>query len=264
LFELRATDRAFTIDEVGACLAARGIDLPLAAVRTLHERTEGWVAGVRIAILALTSPGATVELVDEFDGDDHAVADYLVTEVLARLPVDTRRFLLETGVCATLDVGLARHLTGRRDAADLLARLERENVFTVRLGREREVYRYHELFRAFLRAELVTGPGITAILDWRGRELTSILERLGPSERTGPQVVLVGAAAALAIEDHARADRWLEPRPPSRRRWRSWPSCRRCWRSPRSLQLERSRSTPSRPTSAGSTASWRSTTGAPP
>jgi LuxR family transcriptional regulator, maltose regulon positive regulatory protein len=254
LHELRAADLAFTLDEVATCLTQRGLDLPPATIRTLHERTEGWVAGVRIAILALTSPGATVDLVDDFDGDDHAVADYLVTEVLARIPDDTRRFLLETGVCATLDVGLARHLTGREDAATLLARLERENAFTVRLGRGRDVYRYHELFRTFLRAELrrtdpgaarrlhgeagrwlldhgdplhatehlvaagdvsalevlVTGTGITAILDGRARELTSILERLAPAERTGRTVALVGAAAALAIEDGARADRWLD------------------------------------------------------
>jgi LuxR family transcriptional regulator, maltose regulon positive regulatory protein len=253
LLELRAADLAFTVDEVAACLAIQGLDLPSATVRTLHERTEGWVAGVRIAVLALTSPGGTADLIDEFDGDDHAVADYLVTEVLARIPEDTRRFLLVTGVCATLDVGLARHLTGRADAAELLARLERENAFTVRLGRGRDVYRYHELFRTFLRAELRrvdpaaerrlhgeagrwllahgdplhamehliaagdvaaladlgTGPGITAILDGRGRELTAILERLGHAARAGHPVALVGAAAAVAIDDGVRADRWL-------------------------------------------------------
>jgi LuxR family transcriptional regulator, maltose regulon positive regulatory protein len=253
LLELRAADLAFTVDEVAACLSVRGLELPPATVRTLHERTEGWVAGVRIAILALTSPGATTDLIDAFDGDDHAVADYLVTEVLARIPEDARRFLLETGVCATLEVGLARHLTGRADAAEVLARLERENAFTVRSGRGRDVYRYHELFRTFLRAELrradpaaerrlhgeaarwllahgdplhamehliaagdvaaladlVTAPGITAILDGRGRELTTILERLDPADRTGHPAALVGAAAALAVEDGARADRWL-------------------------------------------------------
>jgi LuxR family transcriptional regulator, maltose regulon positive regulatory protein len=254
LLELRAADLAFTADEVADCLAARGLQVPSATVRTLHERTEGWVGGVRIGVLALASPGATPDLIDRFDGDDHAVADYLVTEVLARMPDDMRRFLLHTSVCATLDVGLARHLTGRADAASVLERLARENAFTTRLGRGRDVYRYHELLHTFLRAELrrtapeaeralhaaagswlashgdalhalehlvaagdvgplvdlAIGPGVTAVLDGRAKEVSAILDRLGPRERASRPLALVGAVAALAVEDIGRADRWLD------------------------------------------------------
>lgn len=264
LLELRAPDLAFTREEVADCLAAQGLELPPDSVRVLHARTEGWVAGVRIAILAMASGGATTDLIDGFDGDDHTVADYLGTEVLARMASDTRTFLLRTSICATLPVGLARHLSGRRDAAAILERLERENAFTLRLGRGREVYRYHELFHTFLRAELrrsepgaerdlhraagrwllehgdhlhamehlvaagdvarlcevATDAGVSAILDGRAREVSTILGRLGQAERPARPVALVAAAAALAVEDTGLAERWLAdawPGPAERR-----------------------------------------------
>ena len=154
LRELRATDLAFTLDEAAAFVASQGVALSHASLRALQERTEGWVAGVKIAALALQDADDPEEFVARFGGDDHAVADYLVTEVLAALPAPTRDFLLRTSVCTPIGVGLAQRLTARADAAAVLDELERDNVFTRRLGRGRDTYRYHELLRTFLAAEL--------------------------------------------------------------------------------------------------------------
>jgi LuxR family transcriptional regulator, maltose regulon positive regulatory protein len=160
LRELRGDDLAFTIEETTACLEGQGLDLPSTAVRTLQDRTEGWAAGVRIAALALVGSDDRSGLIERFGGDDHAVADYLVTEVLANLTEDRRSFLLRTSVCTALRVDLARALSGRDDAGVILDRLERDRVFTQREGRTREAYRYHELFRTYLLAELRrTDPG---------------------------------------------------------------------------------------------------------
>jgi LuxR family transcriptional regulator, maltose regulon positive regulatory protein len=154
LRELRGEDLAFTADETTAYLEGQGVHLSTTALRTLQERTEGWAAGVRIAALALAGSEDPGSLIERFGGDDHAVADYLVTEVLANLTEDRRGFLLRTSVCSTLRVDLARALSGREDAGALLDALERDHVFTQRQGRTREAYRYHELFRTYLLAEL--------------------------------------------------------------------------------------------------------------
>jgi LuxR family transcriptional regulator, maltose regulon positive regulatory protein len=159
LRELRATDLAFTLEEAAAFLASREVDLPEAPLRALHERTEGWVAGIKIAALALQDAEDAEDFVERFSGDDHAVADYLVTEVLAALPTPTRDVLLRTSICTQISVDLAQHLTGRADAAAVLAELERDNVFTRRLGRGRDTYRYHELLRTYLAAELRRSEG---------------------------------------------------------------------------------------------------------
>jgi LuxR family transcriptional regulator, maltose regulon positive regulatory protein len=213
LLELRAPDLAFTVDEVDDCLRNGGLELAATSIRTLHQRTEGWVAGVRIAVLALSSPGATTELVAAFDGDDHAVAEYLVTEVLARIPEETRRFLLETSVCPTLDVGLARHLTGRADAAAVLEGLVAENAFTLRLGRGREVYRYHELLHTYLSAELRrTDPAAVAALHGRagrwvlehGDPLHAMEHLVAAGDVEGLCDAVLGAGVTAILDGRAR------------------------------------------------------------
>jgi LuxR family transcriptional regulator, maltose regulon positive regulatory protein len=154
LRELRGEDLAFTLEETTAYLVGQGLDLPSTSIQTLQGRTEGWAAGVRIAALALAGSDDRCALVERFGGDDHAVADYLVTEVLANVSDDRREFLLRTSVCSLLRVDLARELSGREDAGGVLDELERDHVFTQRQGRTREAYRYHELFRTYLLAEL--------------------------------------------------------------------------------------------------------------
>jgi LuxR family transcriptional regulator, maltose regulon positive regulatory protein len=154
LRELRGEDLAFTTEETTAYLEGQGLDLPCTAIRSLQDRTEGWAAGVRIAALALLGSDDRCGLIERFGGDDHAVADYLVTEVLANLSEDLRAFLLRTSVCSVLRVDLARALSGREDAGALLDVLERDHVFTQRQQRTREAYRYHELFRTYLQVEL--------------------------------------------------------------------------------------------------------------
>jgi LuxR family transcriptional regulator, maltose regulon positive regulatory protein len=253
LRELRASDLAFTLDETAAFLESQGVSLPETSRRVLQDRTEGWVAGIKIAVLAMQGGEQPVAFVERFGGDDHAVADYLVTEVLASLPDDTRGFLLRTSVCTEVDVGLAQRLTGRADSAAVLEALERDNVFTRQLGRGRATYRYHELLRTFLAAELrrtdgelerelqrtaagwyeqhgeylhalerlarageldrfvavADAHGVGALLDGRARRLLSILALLDDRHRSVPVVALLGAAAALALDDLDAADRWL-------------------------------------------------------
>lgn len=154
LRELRAADLALTADETSDLLAAAGVQLPDSDLASLQQRTEGWVAGVAIAAMALQVDDDPTGFVKLFAGDDHAIADYLLTEVFDALPGDRRDFLLRTSVCAGMSVELARQLTGRQDAAAVFDELERTNTFTRQLGRTRETYRYHDLWRTFLAAEL--------------------------------------------------------------------------------------------------------------
>jgi LuxR family transcriptional regulator, maltose regulon positive regulatory protein len=209
LRELRGEDLAFTGPETTAFLEGQGLDLSSASIHTLQERTEGWAAGVRIAALALAGSDDRAALIERFGGDDHAVADYLVTEVLANLAEDRRHFLLRTSVCTLLRVDLARELSGRDDAGVVLDELERDHVLTRRQGRTREVYRYHELFRTYLLAELHrTEPGIERHLHrvaaaWHAthREPLQAIDHLIRGDHLGDLADLVGADAVGALLD---------------------------------------------------------------
>ncbi len=96
LLELRAADLHFTAEEAGELLAGAGVAVDASDVRRLHERTEGWAAGVRLAALSLSRHPAPERFVAEFGGSERTVAEYLLAEVLERQPADVRRLLLRT------------------------------------------------------------------------------------------------------------------------------------------------------------------------
>jgi LuxR family maltose regulon positive regulatory protein len=154
LSELREVDLAFTLEEAGALLADHGVELSGEELETLWRRTEGWAAGLRLAALSMRGQAQPGRFVADLAGDDRAIAGYLVEEVLAAQPAELREFLLRTAVVDRLSGDLADALTGGSDGARVLARLEREHVFTSATGPNRTWYRYHPLFAELLRAEL--------------------------------------------------------------------------------------------------------------
>jgi LuxR family transcriptional regulator, maltose regulon positive regulatory protein len=157
LKEVRTADLAFTLEETADLVRRHEVWLSDTDLKMLHSRTDGWAAGLQIACMAVASGEEPGAFVARFDGDDHQVADYLLSEVMDGLPDATRRFMLRTSICADLSVGLAERLSDRMDAARVLNGLEQRNAFTRRVGRGRATYRYHELLRTFLLTELRRG-----------------------------------------------------------------------------------------------------------
>jgi LuxR family maltose regulon positive regulatory protein len=153
LTELRTGDLAFTTGEARALLGEDGEGLGEDDLALLVRRTEGWAAGLRFAALSLRRHPSPRRFVDDFAGSDRAIADYLMGEVLDGQEPDVRRFLLRTSVPELVTADLAALLSGRADAARLLDGLARANAFVVRERNGEEVFRFHQLFREFLRAE---------------------------------------------------------------------------------------------------------------
>ena len=157
LTEVREADLAFSLEETAVLLTGHGVELSGTELETLWRRTEGWAAGLRLAALSLREHPQPGRFVADLAGDDRAIAGYLVEEVLAAQPPELRAFLLRTCVADRLCGDLADALTGGTDGARVLARLEREHVFTSAAGPTRAWYRYHPLFAELLRAELHYG-----------------------------------------------------------------------------------------------------------
>lgn len=145
---------AFTEPEATALLGGHDVQLDPEALGILLERTEGWAAGLRLAAMSLARAEDPSALIASFAGDDRAVADYFVGEVLARQDGPTRQFLLDTSITSRITPDLARRLSGREDAGALLDDLERSNSFVVRLGGREDWYRHHPMLRQYLVAEL--------------------------------------------------------------------------------------------------------------
>ena len=154
LSEIRGTDLRFSLEETRQLLRAEGIALSDAGVALLHERTEGWAAGLRLAVLSLARHTDPERFVREFSGSERTVADYLLAEVLERQPPDVREMLLRTSVLDQVSGGLADFLTGGSGAERILQQLEDENAFVSSLDASRSLFRYHHLFADLLRLEL--------------------------------------------------------------------------------------------------------------
>ena len=81
LAEIRGADLKFTERETRELLAASGITLSEAGAALLHQRTEGWAAGLRLAALSLAGHPDPERFVADFSGTNRAVAEYLLAEM---------------------------------------------------------------------------------------------------------------------------------------------------------------------------------------
>ena len=155
LQEIRAADLAFDHQEADEFLRLNGHTLPPADVARLVERTEGWAAGLRLAAMFLTRD-STPGRAGEFAGDDRAVTEYLLGEVIASQPARARDFLLRTCISDRICGQLADVLVAGGRGQRRLEELEQANAFITSVGAHRHWYRYHPLLRETLLHELRT------------------------------------------------------------------------------------------------------------
>jgi LuxR family transcriptional regulator, maltose regulon positive regulatory protein len=154
LSELRGADLRFSIDETRALLDAGGITVSESSVELLHERTEGWPAGLRLAAISLSGHPDPDRFVSEFSGSERTVAGYLVAEVLERQPPEVRDLLLRTSILDRVSGPLADALTGGTGGEAILQQLEDNNAFVMAVDAGRTWFRYHHLLADLLRLEL--------------------------------------------------------------------------------------------------------------
>jgi LuxR family transcriptional regulator, maltose regulon positive regulatory protein len=154
LADIDGADLACTAGEADDYFRMLGLDVSQAARDQLLRRTQGWMAGLRLAALrAGTGPEPGAAIMD-LAGDEPIVTDYLWDEVLGKQPPATRVFLLRTSIAAEVTGELADALTGQSGSARTLERLSRENSFVEVADRERGGYVYHPLLREVLAAQL--------------------------------------------------------------------------------------------------------------
>ena len=155
LVELRAADLRFSPDEAASFFRdTMRLSLTAEDVTALAKRTEGWIAGLKLAGVSLRDREDASAFVASFAGDNRFVVDYLVEEVLGRQSDEARAFLLRTSILDDMCGPLCDAVTGSEGGGSTLVDLERGNLFVVPLDDTRTWFRYHHLFRDLLRTRI--------------------------------------------------------------------------------------------------------------
>jgi LuxR family maltose regulon positive regulatory protein len=174
LGEIGVEQLRFRLDESRRFYAdVMGLALADEAVAALEQRTEGWPAGAQLAALSLSLRGGEADVASRSSdalpgGDDRLITDYLLREVFDGLAASTRELLLSTALLERVCAPLAAAVSGDEQARVGLESIERANLFLIPLDSHGRWFRYHHLFRDFLREQAAArGPAWAAELHRR-------------------------------------------------------------------------------------------------
>jgi LuxR family maltose regulon positive regulatory protein len=212
----------------------RVMELNLAAddIAALESRTEGWIAGLQLAALAMQDRADATSFVATFAGSHHYIVDYLMEEVLGRQTREVQTFLLHTSILERLNGPLCNAVTGSTDGQAMLEKLEKENLFLVRLDDERHWYRYHYLLAYSLQGRLQQAePDIVTHLHRRAAgwfEHTGLIEEAlnhwtqAQDFEQAAQVVEQKGIEMLALGEMTALRRWMDTLPVELVHQRPW------------------------------------------
>ncbi|HEX2625731.1 MAG TPA: AAA family ATPase [Candidatus Limnocylindrales bacterium] len=169
--------------------------VPPSELAVLARRTEGWAAGLQLFHLATRGKSADERrrILGGVGSSTRVLREYLARNVLAELPEELRRFLVDTCVLVRLTGDLCDELLDRRGSALLLEELARRQLFTVAVDESEGSYRYHEVLRSHLDRMLVEEVG-EAEARRRHQRGAALLERTG--------------ALSEALVGYCRAEDW--------------------------------------------------------
>ena len=116
-----------------------GLNLSAEDIAALETRTEGWIAGLQLAALAMLAMQGhkdAASFIKSFTGTHHFVMDYLIEEVLQQQSERVQTFLLRTSILDRLCGPLcdAVLLDPSVSGQETLEYIERANLFIIPPG----------------------------------------------------------------------------------------------------------------------------------
>lgn len=258
LLEIDSASLRFSMAETTEFISRnRGLMLPDDDLSTLHRKTEGWIAALSLASAAIARSENRTEFIARFSGSTQAVARYLAEDVLASQPPDIRDFLLRTSILRQLSESLCEALLPHGGCATILRRLEDASLFLTPVDGDHQAYRYHSLFAAFLRDQLLREAPDEflrlhrAASEWyeaQGRPVPAIDHALEARDFGSAMRLLAQHAEDLLEQGRMRLlARWCELLPPDLLQSSQWLRIVRVWalcftRGPQEAMAELERS----------------------
>jgi len=250
LTEIRAADLRFSLEETTAFLnQVMGLDLTTGQIKTLENRTEGWIAGLQLTAISMSGQDDKASFIRTFASNNRFIFDYLIDEVLEGLPSDVQNFLVKTSILDRMCAPLCDAVTGKTDSQNILLQLEQMNLFVVPLDDQRHWYRYHHLFADILRQQLKTTNQVNIhelhqkACDWyQGNELVG--DAIHHALVIGNYEFVADLSESLVFESIEHNElyiiaNWLEGLPDKIMQTKPWLNIALAWILFRTRQFER-------------------------
>ena len=216
LLEIRAINLRFSSTEVEAFV---GKTLPASldakAIEKLTDRTEGWPVGLRLATIAIRRWGIDDHQSPLLQVENSYIIEYLVSEVLAKQSTAVRSFLLKSAILDRFCMPLCAAIMDKESLdAGILNQLESQGLFIESLDKQREWFRYHQLFRDMLRHHLEeqTTAADIAVMHLRASRWLAghgFMEDAIEHALTGGDLPLAASILASLSIDLVNNERWL-------------------------------------------------------
>jgi len=243
-------DLRLSRDETARIVATRRPGIESAATDELYEKTQGWAAGVVLALEhARLGP---MDDAPDFS-TSQLVFDYLAGEIFQKTDAGTQDFLLRTALLPQMTIGMAQQLTDDERAPRILSELHRNNYFVaMRQARPEPLFQYHPMLREFLlsRAEDALSKELRRDLQKRAAQLMEEAGRIEDAlalcrdSRDWDAMVRLIEAHAEGMLAQGRGEtlrQWIDDLPPellSRRPWTLyWAAATQAQLAPREARL---------------------------
>ena len=178
LNEIRAEKLRFTFDDTASFLEkVIGTKIENEIVANWLEQTEGWITGLRLAILTLQNKKSIPKEPYKLWQNRHHSMEYLLQEVLNNQKPEVVKYLLSSAIadnfCAPLCNALGQLVAeaGGKNISgeDFLDWLQETNMFVMSLDEEHKWFRYHHLFQDLLREQAIRRYGNDTIAELHRR-----------------------------------------------------------------------------------------------
>lgn len=222
LSQIHSYDLCFSVAETEAFLSRfLGASPSADIVAMLTERTEGWIAGLRLAALSMRYHTDQRAFVDTFHGTNRYIMEYLLDEILSYQPPAIQQFLLKTAILDRFCASLCDAVTQQPGSCQAyLEWLQQANVLIIPLDQENCWYRYHHLFRDLLGHKLrveFSQQEVAALHTSAGEWLAghgfieeAVRHLLAAGDISGAaQLVDDNRHSLLNRDDHRTLERWL-------------------------------------------------------
>ncbi|MCZ0951722.1 MAG: hypothetical protein OXJ56_03990, partial [Rhodospirillaceae bacterium] len=177
------------------------------AAEAVCRQAAGWPMALQLAKLWLRDADVNARASWELDPQASGITDYLSGEVLKQLPGEVAGMMAETSILTQVNGDIANHITQRSDCWSLISALDGLDALIVPVGKRGGWFRYHQLIREFLQAQLARqGDEHVAMMqlrasDWfeKHGDLENAVAHAAEAGDVGRVVTIIESAGAVRI-----------------------------------------------------------------